>query len=152
MLEIEYLHRTLNYSEALTRIEELASQTEKDGSDVSHRLRLLTAKALHFHKCRRPQKGLSLALRATTAAYRARIMPALWEATGALALAMVGIEQFDYAGELLDAVIYQVSKLLEGFEGRYMQFRFANLKTRRPLKRKMRRSWRSCRAPALMLR
>ena len=115
MLEIDYLHRTLNYPEALTKIEDLASQSEKDDSDVSHRVRLLTAKALHFHKCGRPQKGLSLALRATTAAYRARIMPALWEATGALALAMVGIEQFDFAGELLDAVIYQVSKILVDF-------------------------------------
>ena len=86
----------------------MATSCEVEGSDVYHRIRLLNAKVLLFARCGRPQKGLSLALRATAAAYRARIVPALWEAVGALAVVIMGIGEFAVAKMLLEAIIWQV--------------------------------------------
>lgn len=112
LLEVDFLRRTGNFSDAFAKIEEMFARCEVERSDIYRRIRLMTAKVLLFSECRRPQKGLSLALRATAAAYRSKIMTALWEAVGGLAIVMVGLEQFEVAHRLLDAVIYQVGPFL----------------------------------------
>lgn len=98
-----------DFSTALQRIDDMAAQCKKQGSDVYHRIRLLSAKAFLFARIGRPQKGFSVAVRATAAAQRSMIMPALWEACTALAGVLVGIGQFQAARDVLLSVVYQVS-------------------------------------------
>lgn len=108
MLEVDYLVRRGSFAKAFEKIEDLADEREKQDADVHQRIRLLVAKAILFAKCGRPQKGLTLALRATTAAYQCKIIPALWEAVGTLALVLISINQFHTAAQLLNSVIPQV--------------------------------------------
>jgi len=109
MLEIDYLMRKGSFTTALNKIEDLAEKCEKESADVYQRIRLLVSKASLFAKSGRPQKGFTLALRATTAAYQAKVIPVLWEAVGALALVLNSISQFKSAELLLRSVIPRVS-------------------------------------------
>ena len=111
MLEIDYLIRRRNFSAAFILIDDMATRCEDEGADVYHRTQLLSTKALLFAKCGRPQKGLSLAVRATSAALRSKTMVALWDAVGVLALVLIGLEQFHEALVLLESVVYQVSQI-----------------------------------------
>jgi len=114
MLEIDYLIRRRNFSAAFSLIDDMATQCEDQGADVYHRIRLLSTKALLFAKCGRPQKGLSLAVRALLAAYRSKTMVALWDAVGVLAVVLIGLEQFEEALRLVESVVYQVSQIPPG--------------------------------------
>jgi len=108
MLEVDYLVRKELYTSAFEMIEHLADECEKQDADVYQRIRLLCAKVFLFAKCGRPQKGFTLALRATTAALQGKIIPALWEAVAALAVVLIGVSQFKSATQLLEVAIPQV--------------------------------------------
>ena len=108
ILEVDFFSRNHEYTAAFYKVEKMAEECKEQGADVLRRIRLLCAKAQVFWKCGKPQKGLSLAVRAVTAAYRAKLYPALWEAAGILAGAMVGLRHFGEARRLVDSVIYQV--------------------------------------------
>jgi len=112
MLEIDYLMRNGSMTTALDKIEDLAEKCEKKDTDVYQWIQLLVAKVWLFARCGRPQKGFTLALRATTAAYQAKVIPALWEAVGALALVLNSLSQFKSAELLMRSVIPKVSQKL----------------------------------------
>lgn len=112
-LELDYLKRRRNYSAAFHLLESVTERKNINTSspavfDVHHRTRLLIAKAFLFAVCGKPQKGLSLALRATVASIEARILPALWEAVAALAGVLVSIGEPEAAERILESCIWQV--------------------------------------------
>ncbi|KAI9824674.1 MAG: hypothetical protein M1819_000827 [Sarea resinae] len=107
LLKIDFLMRKGSDSAALGTLEDLATKLSDEGADIYWRTRLLSLKALLLAKCGRPQKGFSVALRAASIAHRARLLPALWEAIGAVANVLNSLNEFDAASKLLSAVMPQ---------------------------------------------
>ena len=75
------------------------------------RIKLLILKARLFAKAGLPTKGFSIAMRAASSAQRAMIMPAMWEAIGALSVILIDLGEFDAARSLVDTIMPQVSLL-----------------------------------------
>jgi anaphase-promoting complex subunit 5 len=105
VLHIEYLVRRTDFSAALGKIEKLAAEMKEDGADISLRVKLLTMKALIQDKCGRPQKGFSVAVRAASIAWRARLLPGLWGAMGAIANILTSLSEFHASSRILVAII-----------------------------------------------
>jgi anaphase-promoting complex subunit 5 len=104
-LQIDYLIRRTDYGRALAKIEQLASEMKEDGDDINLRVRLLTMKALLQDKSGRPQKGFSVAVRAASIAWRARLIPSLWAAMGAVANILTSLSEFRASSQILIAII-----------------------------------------------
>ncbi|PBP17126.1 anaphase-promoting complex protein [Diplocarpon rosae] len=104
-LHIDYLIRRTDYSGALAKIEHMASEMKEDGDDLNLRIKLLTIKALLQDKSGRPQKGFSVAVRAASIAWRARLIPALWGAMGVIANILTSLSEFQASAQILIAVI-----------------------------------------------
>lgn len=105
ILHIDYLIRRTNYSMALAKIEELSASLKEDGEDINLRVKLLIMKASLQAKSGRPQKGFSVAVRAASIAWRARLIPPLWAAMGAIANILTSLYEFQAASQLLVAVL-----------------------------------------------
>jgi anaphase-promoting complex subunit 5 len=104
-LHIDYLIRRTDYGRAMARIEHLASSMKEDGDDINLRIKLLTMKALLQDKCGRPQKGFSVAVRAASIAWRARLIPALWGAMAVLANILASLSEFKASAQILNSVL-----------------------------------------------
>ncbi|KAL5331253.1 hypothetical protein ACEPPN_000782 [Leptodophora sp. 'Broadleaf-Isolate-01'] len=104
-LHIDYLIRRTNYGQALAKIEQMASEMKEEGDDLNLRIKLLTMKALLQDKAGRPQKGFSIAVRAASIAWRARLIPALWGAMGAIANILTSLSEFQASSQILVAII-----------------------------------------------
>ena len=104
-LHTDYLIRRTDFSAALAKIEKLASAAKEDGQDINLRVKLLTMKALLQDKCGRPQKGFSVAVRAASIAWRARLIPALWAAMGAIANILTSLSEFQASSQILTSII-----------------------------------------------
>lgn len=108
---IDYLHVDLlirrgDLPTAFDKVEGfLASLHEEPDKDISIRIRLLLAKARLFDLSGRPQRGFSVTLRAADLAWRARLLPHLWEATAVLASVLNSLSEFAAATSLLEAAI-----------------------------------------------
>ncbi|KAL3420178.1 anaphase-promoting complex protein [Phlyctema vagabunda] len=105
ILNIDYLSRRTDFGGALAKVEELAALMKIEGDDINLRVKLLIMKALLQEKCGRPQMGFSVAIRAASIAWRARLMPALWGAMGAIANVLTSLHEFRAASQILVAVI-----------------------------------------------
>jgi anaphase-promoting complex subunit 5 len=105
LLKIDALMRRSDYSRALSKIESLAKELKEDGEDLYYRVKLLILKAILFDRCGRPQKGFSVAVRAATIAWRARLMPTLWQAMGTIANILTSLEEFEASSRVLTSVI-----------------------------------------------
>ncbi len=108
LLHLELLIRQESYSEALRTLEEYHAKLVDEDSDIFQRVKLLTLKARIFDKCGKPEKGFSVAIRAATIAYRARLLPALWDAIGAISNILISLKEFAAAGKLLESIMPQV--------------------------------------------
>lgn len=97
-----------SYSEALRELETCYAKLDERSSDIFQRLKLLTLKASILDKCGRPEKGFSVAVRAATIAYRAKLLPALWEAVGAISNILINLREFVAAEKMLDSIMPQV--------------------------------------------
>jgi anaphase-promoting complex subunit 5 len=104
-LHIDYLIRRTDFSGALAKIEQMAAAMKEEGDDINLRVKLLTTKALLQSRAGRPQKGFSVAVRAASIAWRARLIPALWMAMGAIANILTSLSEFDAASSILIAII-----------------------------------------------
>jgi anaphase-promoting complex subunit 5 len=104
-LHIDAMIRRGNYSKALERIEELATEVKEEGDDIFFRVKLLIMKAFLFNKCGRPQRGFSIAVRAASTAWRARLLPSLWQAMGALANILLSLREFEPASQILASIL-----------------------------------------------
>jgi anaphase-promoting complex subunit 5 len=66
---------------------------------------LLLIKVWLFEKIGRPEKGFTIAMRAASMAWRARLVPLLWQAIGALANILNALGEFGAAEQLLIAIL-----------------------------------------------
>ena len=105
LLQIDYLIRRTDFSNALANIEELAAKMKEDGDDIHHRVKMLTMKALLHSKAGRPQKGFSVAVRAASIAWRARLLPGLWNAMGAVAHILTSLGEFHASSQILVSIL-----------------------------------------------
>jgi anaphase-promoting complex subunit 5 len=104
-LHIDAMTRRGDYSNALIKIESLSTELRDSREDLFFRIKLLIMKALLFDKCGRPQKGFSVAVRAASIAWRARLLPILWQAMAAIANILTSLEEFEAASRILVSVI-----------------------------------------------
>ncbi|KAE8440399.1 hypothetical protein EG329_008161 [Mollisiaceae sp. DMI_Dod_QoI] len=105
LLHIEYLIRRTDFGAALEKIERMSTRIKEDGDDLNLQVKLLTTKALLQDKCGRPQKGFSVAVRAASIAWRARLIPALWAAMGSIANILTSLSEFQAAAQILIAIL-----------------------------------------------
>lgn len=103
-LRVELLARRGDLAAALAAVERLQADTRRR-RDVSPRISLLLLKADLLARAGRPARGFTISLRAAKLARRSRVMPALWQAAGAMAGVLVSTGAFVAAGRLLEAVI-----------------------------------------------
>lgn len=108
LLHLELLIRQQNYSAALSTLEEYHTKLAEEKSDIYQRVKLLTLKARILDKCGRPEKGFSIAVRAATIAHRAKLLPALWDAVGAVCNVLISLKEFAAAGKMLDSIMPQM--------------------------------------------
>ncbi|KAI1176399.1 anaphase-promoting complex subunit 5-domain-containing protein [Nemania sp. FL0916] len=104
-LHVDCLARRGNYEEAFTKVEKMIVELRDENKDIALRVRLLLLKAELLDKCGRSPKAFTIAVRATNVAWRARLIPYLWPAVGALANVLSSLGDFAPAIRLLHAVL-----------------------------------------------
>ncbi|KAI1137455.1 anaphase-promoting complex subunit 5-domain-containing protein [Hypoxylon sp. FL0543] len=104
-LHVECLVRRGNLDQAFIKVEKMVSELRDENKDIALRVRLLLLKAELLDKCGRPQKGFTVAVRAANVAWRARLIPYLWPAIGAIANILSSLGEFEPAIRLLNAVL-----------------------------------------------
>ncbi|KAL8699400.1 MAG: hypothetical protein Q9201_006029 [Fulgogasparrea decipioides] len=107
MAEIDLQIRRRDYSRALSLLEQLLTDLNKHEADIFQRLKAMILKARIYDKAEMPQKGFSVALRAASLAHKARLLPLLWEAVGAICRILVSVKEFDAAVRLIESVMPQ---------------------------------------------
>ncbi|KAF6222916.1 hypothetical protein HO133_000967 [Letharia lupina] len=104
-LEIDLNVRRGDYSKAMEILENLASKLTDGEADIFQRIKVMTLKARIYDKAGIPQKGFSVALRAASLAHGARLLPALWEAVGAVCGVLISLKEFSAAAKLLESIM-----------------------------------------------
>ncbi|KAM7208973.1 Anaphase-promoting complex subunit 5 domain containing protein [Naviculisporaceae sp. PSN 640] len=104
-LHIEYLCRRGDYEDAFNKIERLIAELRDENRDISLRIRLLLTKAHLFDIIGRPEKGFTIVMRATSLAWRARLLPLLWQGVGALANILNSLGEFAAAAQIIIVVL-----------------------------------------------
>lgn len=104
-LHIEALIRRNDFDTTFAKVDRLISELRETDRDSSLRIRLLLSKVELFNRIGRPEKGFTLAMRAASMAWRARLLALLWQAVGALANILNALGEFAAAERLLVAVI-----------------------------------------------
>ncbi|KAF7548347.1 hypothetical protein G7Z17_g7130 [Cylindrodendrum hubeiense] len=104
-LHIDCLTRRGDFQAAFAKVDNLMSRLGDEKKDVALRVKLLLLKASLLDRCGRTQRGFTIAMRATSISWRARLIPSLWHSTGAVANILVSLAEFEAASELLTAVI-----------------------------------------------
>ena len=110
LLEIDLLMRRGVLDEAIDLMDATAEKASLENPDIVYQAKLLILKARGLAKCGHPLKGFSMAVRAANMCYRARIMPALWEAIGAISNILLAVKEYDAAVSLLENIIPQVNE------------------------------------------
>ena len=108
MLNIDYHIRLGSLERAFDAIQSLAARLKEDDADIYQLTQLQTLKAHLYAKCGKPERGFSIALRAASIAYQAKLLPVAWDAVGAVCNILLHLEEAEAAQRLLDAVIPQV--------------------------------------------
>lgn len=108
IFEIDLRMRRQDYSEAMSNLEKLATKLSDEEADVFQRVKVMTLKAKIYDKGGIPQKGFSVSLRAASLAYQYKLLPALWEAVGAVCQVLISTQEFDAATKLLESILPQV--------------------------------------------
>jgi len=102
-LHIDLLIRQKDLSAAFTKVQSLIAKSTN--GDISVRIRLMLLKAQILVRSGRPQKALTLSVRAASMARRTLLVNLLWQAVGTLADVLVSLGEFAGAERLLAAVI-----------------------------------------------
>lgn len=111
VLEIEHLVRSGSLDAAFAKLEQLSGDFKDGHADVYARITVLNMKARLYAEVGKAHKGFSLALRAASAAQKARLLPSMWTAVGLLANVLNQAHESKASQRLLDSVIPQA---LEG--------------------------------------
>lgn len=106
-MEIHLQLRRRDYPGALALLEKLLTQLSQQEADIYQRLKAMVLKARIYDKAGIPQKGFSVAVRAASLAHKARLLPVLWEAVGAICRILTSVKEFDSAVRLLESVLPQ---------------------------------------------
>ncbi|KAK5998929.1 Anaphase-promoting complex subunit 5-like protein [Cladobotryum mycophilum] len=104
-LHIECLIRRGDLQAASEKVDKMITAAKNEDRDIALRVRLLLIKVTLLDKCGRPQRAFSLAMRAANMSLRARLIPSLWQAIGAISNILVSMGEFEAAIQLLVAVI-----------------------------------------------
>lgn len=102
---VETLTRRLDYDAAFTKVDQLITKFRENNKDMSFRIRLLLMKVQIFDRTGRPEKGFTIAMRAASMAWRARLVSLLWQAIGALTNILNSLGEFAAAEQLLIAIL-----------------------------------------------
>ncbi|CAO2657662.1 Nn.00g037880.m01.CDS01 [Neocucurbitaria sp. VM-36] len=108
---IDYLSSCGQYSQAFTAISALSQSLKSDNADILQRVSVLLMQADLWRKVGKPERGFSVALRAASVSFRARLGPSLWSAVGLLGNILNGLGEFGSARRLVEGVLPQA---LEG--------------------------------------
>lgn len=108
---IDYLISRGSYSQAFSAISALAQSLKEDNADTLQRVSVLLMKAILFARIGTPERGFSVALRAASVSYRARMMPSLWISVGLLGNILNSLGECASARRLIEGVLPQA---LEG--------------------------------------
>ena len=107
-LEIELMIQRGALTKAMDEVEYLADKVEGESSDIVTLVRLLNLKARIYALAKHPMKGFSIVTRAAQLAYRARVLPSLWESIGILSNILNALREYQAAADLLHAIIPKV--------------------------------------------
>lgn len=107
-LHVEALTRRQDFDAAFIKIDGLMADLRETNRDVALRVRLLLAKANLFDCIGRPERGFSIAMRAASTCWRARLMPLLWQAVGAVCNILNSLSEFRAAEDLLMRLLPRV--------------------------------------------
>ncbi|KAH6877848.1 anaphase-promoting complex subunit 5-domain-containing protein [Alternaria rosae] len=108
---IEYLISTSQFPLAYQCISLLAQSLKEDNADIQQRVSVLLMQAELWRKAGKPERGFSVALRAASVSFRARLASSLWSAVGCLGAILNTLGEYREARRLVEAVLPQA---LEG--------------------------------------
>ncbi|KAM5347063.1 hypothetical protein ACJ41O_010068 [Fusarium nematophilum] len=104
-LHIDYLTRRGDLQAAYAKVHSMMSKLQDEKRDVVLKVKLLLLKASLLDKCGRPLRGFTAAMRAASISWRARLIPYLWQAIGAVSNILVSLAEFEAATQILTAAI-----------------------------------------------
>ncbi|KAK4168581.1 putative anaphase-promoting complex subunit 5 [Cladorrhinum sp. PSN259] len=104
-LHIEALIRRQDFETAFMQIDRQIHELRENNRDVALRVRLLLAKAHLFDCIGRPEKGFSIAMRAASMSWRARLIPLLWQSMGAVSNILNSLSEFEAAEGILISIL-----------------------------------------------
>ncbi|GKT46048.1 anaphase-promoting complex subunit 5 [Colletotrichum spaethianum] len=104
-LHIDCLTRRGDLQAAFNKVEDMLAATRDDKRDIALRVRLMLIKVHLYDKCGRPQRGFTIAMRAASMAWRARLVSCLWQAVGAIANILTSLGEFEASSQLLTAIL-----------------------------------------------
>ena len=106
---INYLISTCQFALAYETISSLAQSLKEDNADVHQRVSVLLMQADVWRKVGKPERGFSVALRAASVSFRARLGSTLWCAVGHLGAILNSLGEYREARRLVEGVLPQVS-------------------------------------------
>lgn len=89
-------------------LEQAAHSMQPENFDVHSQIKMLCLKARILEKSGHPQRGFSLAMRAASIAYRAKVLYDLWESICTLAAVMLSLREFEATVELVESILPQI--------------------------------------------
>ena len=108
VLEIDLHIRRRDISMAMEILDKFGDRTKQYKVDVFQRIDLMILKARIWDKAGLPQKGFSSAMRAASLAHRASLLPALWDAVGAICRILTSLSDYAPATKLMESIMPQV--------------------------------------------
>ncbi|KAL8993414.1 MAG: hypothetical protein Q9169_006363 [Polycauliona sp. 2 TL-2023] len=107
IVEIQLYMRRSDYTHALSLLEQLLNDLNHQEADIFQLLQAMILKARIYDEAGIPQKGFSVALRAASLAHKGRLLPALWEAVGAIGRVLISMQEFEANVRLVENVLPQ---------------------------------------------
>lgn len=105
---INYLVSTAQFPLAYQCISALAQSLKEDNADIQQRISVLLMQADLWIKVGKPERGFSVALRAASVSFRARLGFTLWYAVGCLGAILNSLGEYREAKRLVEGVLPQV--------------------------------------------
>ena len=105
ILHVDYFTRRGDLQAAFAKVDSMLSEPRGENKDIALRVRLLLWKVFLLDQAGRTQRGFSIAMKAAGMAWRARLMPFLWQSMGCIANILVSLCEFEAASQLLTAII-----------------------------------------------
>jgi anaphase-promoting complex subunit 5 len=105
VMHVEAMMRRGDLGSAFNKVEDLIAELREDNKDIALRVNLLLIKANLYDRCGSPQRGFTIAMRAASLSWKARLIPCLWQSVGAVSTILVSLGEFAAADELLTSIL-----------------------------------------------